>query len=177
MKQLAPSRTSVARLKRLPPGFSAAGLALATLACPLAQATSWQVNDDWSLTTNTTLTLGNSWALRNADPDQLTIADARSIGKRGEGINYSADDGKLNFDKGDSISQVFKGLTEFDLNNGEQGPSFVSSIGTTMPTKPVMEISTSLTTAAGRTWPSSRASKCWTSMRGRTSRSMIASSM
>ncbi|CAG8871203.1 hypothetical protein PS861_03922 [Pseudomonas fluorescens] len=121
MKQLAPPRTRARRINHLHPGFSVAGIALAALACPMAQATSWQVNDDWSLTTNTTLTLGNSWALRNADPDQLTVADARSIGKRGEGINYSADDGKLNFDKSDTISQVFKGLTEFDLNDGGQG--------------------------------------------------------
>lgn len=121
MNQLAPSRSSVARLKRLPPGFSVASIAFATLACPLAEATTWQVNDDWSLTTNSTFTLGSSWALRNADPGQLTVADARSIGKRGEGVNYSADDGKLNFDKGDTISQIFKGLTEFDLNDGQQG--------------------------------------------------------
>lgn len=121
MKPFATPRTPATRTPRLRPSLLAAGIALAALGSPLAQATTWQVNDDWSLTSNTTLTLGSSWALRNADPDQLTIADARSIGKRGEGINYNADDGKLNFDKGDSISQIFKGLTEFDLNDGDQG--------------------------------------------------------
>ncbi|TDF82511.1 DUF1302 domain-containing protein [Pseudomonas sp. H9] len=103
------------------PTLLAAAITAAGTVSPLAMATSWQVSDDWSLTTNTTLTLGSSWALRNADPNQLTIADARSIGKNGEGINYNADDGKLNFQKHDAISQVFKGLTDFDLNDGNQG--------------------------------------------------------
>lgn len=106
---------------QLRPTLLAAGVALATLNSPLTRAETWQLREDWSLTSNTTLSLGTSWALRNADPDQLTVADARAIGKRGEGINYNADDGKLNFDKGDTISQVFKGLTEFDLNDGSQG--------------------------------------------------------
>jgi hypothetical protein len=79
------------------------------------------VNDEWNLTANTTLSLGSSWALRNADPNQLTVPDARSIGKNGKGINYNGDDGKLNFKKHDPISQVFKGLTDFDLNDSNQG--------------------------------------------------------
>ncbi|MCW2268912.1 MULTISPECIES: DUF1302 domain-containing protein [Pseudomonas] len=117
---LIPYLTAI-RASRLSPGLIAAGLALATSGMPQARATTWQLNDDWNLTSNSTLTLGSSWALRNADPNQLTTPDARSIGKRGEGINYSADDGKLNFDKGDAISQIFKGLTELDLNDGNQG--------------------------------------------------------
>jgi len=107
--------------RRTRPRSSTATLAFAFALSPLAQATTWDISDDWSLTSNTTLTLGSSWALRNADPNQLTVADARSIGKRGEGINYNADDGKLNFQKGDPVSQIFKGLTEFDLNDGNQG--------------------------------------------------------
>lgn len=98
----------------------ALGIALAS-ASPTSTATTWQVGGDWSLTSNTTLSLGTSWALEDADKDLLTKADAASIGKVGRGINYNGDDGKLNFDKGDTISTVFKGLTDFDLNDGSQG--------------------------------------------------------
>lgn len=121
MKHQAIPRTPAIYAPRPCPSLLALGVALATLGSPLAQATTWQVNDDWSLTSITTLTLGSSWALRNADPDLLTIRDAALIGKRGEGVNFNGDNGKLNFDKGDAISQVFKGLTEFDLNDGSQG--------------------------------------------------------
>jgi hypothetical protein len=102
------------------PGALAIGIALAACGQPL-QAATWQVSDDWGLTTNTTLSLGTSWSLQDADKRQLTAADARSIGKTGTGVNYNADDGKFNFDKGDTISTVFKGLTDFDLNDGSQG--------------------------------------------------------
>lgn len=88
---------------------------------PLAQATTLPLGEDWSLTTNTTLSLGTSWALENADPKLVTAADARSIGHHGAGSAYNADDGKLNFKKGDTFSTVFKGLTDFDINDGSQG--------------------------------------------------------
>ncbi|MDG9925118.1 MULTISPECIES: DUF1302 domain-containing protein [unclassified Pseudomonas] len=114
MKQLASTRTPVR------PTLLALGVALATLGST-AQAATWQVGGDWSLTTNTTLTLGTSWALEDADKGLLTKADAASIGKVGRGINYNGDDGKLNFEKGDTISTVFKGLSDFDLNDGSQG--------------------------------------------------------
>jgi hypothetical protein len=85
------------------------------------QAATFGLSDYWSLTTNSTLTLGTSWSLQDADKGLLTKADAARIGKVGHGINYNADDGKLNFEKGDTISTVFKGLTDFDLNDGSQG--------------------------------------------------------
>ncbi|MHA6138870.1 DUF1302 domain-containing protein [Pseudomonas mohnii] len=105
---------------RVRPHLLALGVAMVS-GIQSAQATSWQVNDDWSLTTNTTLSLGTSWSLQSADKFQMTAADAASIGKTGTGTNYNADNGKLNFDKGDTISTVFKGLTDFDLNDGSQG--------------------------------------------------------
>jgi hypothetical protein len=85
------------------------------------QAASFEVGDEWNLSVNTTLSLGTSWALQGADKALVTKADAASIGKRGEGINYNGDDGRLNFDKGDTISTVFKGITDLDLNDGSQG--------------------------------------------------------
>ncbi|AHL74384.1 hypothetical protein CH92_04495 [Stutzerimonas stutzeri] len=94
------------------------GIALASQS---SLAATWDFENDWSLTTNTTLSLGTSWSLQNADKGLLNKADAASIGKVGVGTNYNGDDGKLNFSKDDTISTLFKGLTEFDLNDGSQG--------------------------------------------------------
>ncbi len=120
MKYLAVHAEPAGRPLHFRPRALALGVALA-ICCPNLQAATFQVNEDWGLTTNTTLSLGTSWALQDADKAQFTAADARSIGKVGTGVNYNADDGKLNFDKGDTISTVFKGLTDFDLNDGTQG--------------------------------------------------------
>lgn len=104
-------------LRRTPPSLLALSIALATQ----AQAATFDLNEDWSLTTNTTLSLGTSWSLENADKHLMTAGDARSIGKFGDGNFANGDDGKLNYDKGDTFSTLFKGLTEFDLNDGTQG--------------------------------------------------------
>lgn len=67
---------------RLPRGIarpSLLALCVAAGISPPAQAATWQLNDDWSATTNTTLSLGTSWALENPDKHLLTGADARSI--------------------------------------------------------------------------------------------------
>ena len=114
-------KSTLLRLAPHPRCLLAGSVALALSAGSQAWATTFAVNDDWSLTTNTTLTLGSSWALRNADPGLLYAPDAASIGKHGEGIDTNGDDGRLNFKKHDPISQIFKGLTEFDLNDGSQG--------------------------------------------------------
>ncbi|MDH4610464.1 DUF1302 domain-containing protein [Pseudomonas sp. BN102] len=105
----------------LRPSLLAAGIAIASLGSPHLLAANFQLNDDWGLDVNTTLSLGTSWSLEDADEKLITKADAASIGKEGRGINYNGDDGKLNFDKGDTFSTVFKGLTDFDLNDGGQG--------------------------------------------------------
>ncbi|WP_050590181.1 DUF1302 domain-containing protein [Pseudomonas sp. URMO17WK12:I12] len=118
MKHVSTIRSARRQTPILYPHLLALGVAVG---CQSAHATTWQVNDEWGLTTNTTLSLGTSWALQNADKFQMTAADAASIGKTGTGVNYNADNGKLNFNKGDTISTVFKGLTDFDLNDGSQG--------------------------------------------------------
>ncbi|WP_134609097.1 DUF1302 domain-containing protein, partial [Pseudomonas aeruginosa] len=109
---------------RLPRGIarpSLLALCVAAGISPPAQAATWQLNDDWSATTNTTLSLGTSWALENPDKHLLTGADARSIGREGSGINYNGDDGKLNYRRNDTISTLFKGLTDLDVQDGSQG--------------------------------------------------------
>lgn len=115
--------TSTTPHRPLRPHALALGIALASFGAisPLAQASTWSINDDWELSSTTSVSLGTSWALENADKALLNKADAASIGKVGRGTNYNGDNGKLNYDKGDTISTLFKGLTEFDLNNGSQG--------------------------------------------------------
>lgn len=103
------------------PSLLALSIAFASISSTQLHAATFDLNEDWSLTTNTTLSLGTSWALQGADPKLLTRSDAASIGKHGDGINFNGDDGRLNFDKGDTFSTVFKGITDLDVNDGTQG--------------------------------------------------------
>lgn len=94
---------------------------LAALAGP-ACATTFDLNDDWSLSTKTTLSLGSSWSTQNPDKSLMTRANAlQAQGVNANGTSVSADDNRLNFEKGDPISQVFKGLTDFSLEGQGQG--------------------------------------------------------
>lgn len=94
---------------------------LAALSSP-GYATSFDLNEDWSLSTKTTLTLGSSWSTQNPDKSLMTRANAlQAQGVRANGSSVSADDNRLNFEKGDPISQNFKGLTDFSLDGQGQG--------------------------------------------------------
>lgn len=94
---------------------------LAALSSP-GYATSFDLNEDWSLSTKTTLTLGSSWSTQNPDKSLMTRANAlQAQGVRANGTSVSADDNRLNFEKGDPISQNFKGLTDFSLDGQGQG--------------------------------------------------------
>ena len=85
------------------------------------QATSYTLNDQWKLVTNTSVSLGQSWSTQNPDGALLYKPDALSIGKEGSSIDINGDNGRANFDKGDPISQIFKGLTEVRLEGQQQG--------------------------------------------------------
>ena len=94
---------------------------IAALAGP-ASATTFDFNEDWSLSTKTTLSLGSSWSTQNPDKSLMTRANAlQAQGVNANGSSVSADDNRLNFEKGDPISQVFKGLTDFSLDGHGQG--------------------------------------------------------
>ncbi|WP_448119144.1 DUF1302 domain-containing protein [Pseudomonas serbica] len=94
---------------------------LAVLAGP-ASATTFEINEDWSLSTKTALSLGSSWSTQNPDKSLMTRANAfQAQGVQANGTSVSADDNRLNFEKGDPISQVFKGLTDFSLDGQGQG--------------------------------------------------------
>ncbi|MDN7141302.1 DUF1302 domain-containing protein [Pseudomonas sp. JQ170] len=94
---------------------------LASVAAPL-QATTFDINDDWSFTTRTTLSLGSSWSTQHPNRHLMTRANAlQAQGVTADGSSVSADDNRLNFEKGDPISQTFKGLTDLALDGQGQG--------------------------------------------------------
>lgn len=94
---------------------------LAAMAAP-AQASTFEFNEDWSLSTKTSLSMGSSWSTQNPDKSMMTRANAlQAQYVQANGSSVSADDNRLNFEKGDQISQVFKGLTDFSLDGQGQG--------------------------------------------------------
>ncbi|MCY1341719.1 hypothetical protein D9M69_276830 [compost metagenome] len=56
---------------------------------------------------DSTLSIGASWALRNPDPDLL-----------GSSVT---DDGRRNFEKGETFSKIFKGIHDLQLSHGDSG--------------------------------------------------------
>ena len=85
-----------------------------------AYAVSFDINEDWKLSTNTNLSLGASWSTQSASTSLLYKPDANHIGKDGNSLDINADDGRINFSKHDAISQIIKGLTEFKLDGKKQ---------------------------------------------------------
>lgn len=91
---------------------------------PLSQkvlATQFEIAPDWTLQTNTSLSLAASWSMQEPDESLLYLPDANHIGKVGNSLDVNADDGRMNFNKHDAISQIVKGFTEFKLNGPQQG--------------------------------------------------------
>ncbi|MFW1859693.1 DUF1302 domain-containing protein [Acinetobacter defluvii] len=86
-----------------------------------ASALSVDLNEDWQFETTTNLSIGQSWSTEDPDTALLYRPDALSIGKQGTSIDINGDNGRANFEKGDAISQVVKGLTEFQLKGKNQG--------------------------------------------------------
>ena len=64
---------------------------------------------------NSQLSLGASWSIEDAN--QSTIA----VGNGGTGYSNSSDDGKLNFDKGETFSEIFKGVHDLTLSYRNYG--------------------------------------------------------
>ncbi|WP_220813533.1 DUF1302 domain-containing protein [Pseudomonas paralcaligenes] len=88
------------------PARLANAISLATLFSASAQAIDFSIGEiDGQL--DSTLSIGASWALRNADPDLL-----------GSSVT---DDGRRNFKKGETFSKIFKGIHDLQLSHGESG--------------------------------------------------------
>ena len=84
-------------------------------------AASYDLNQDWKFETNSTLSLGTSWSTEDALTSLVYKPDANHIGKAGASIDVNGDDGRINFDKYDPISQIAKGYTELKLKGKQQG--------------------------------------------------------
>lgn len=86
-----------------------------------ATAKFFDFNEQWTLEIKTNISIGQSWSTQDADSALLYRPDALSIGKKGTSIDINGDNGRANFEKGDVISQIVKGLTELRLNGQQQG--------------------------------------------------------
>jgi hypothetical protein len=71
---------------------------------------------------DTTLSAGASISTQAPDHNLYTHADGLLSGRaNGRGTAPNADNGRLNFDKGDVISNPYKGLSELELEYGQVG--------------------------------------------------------
>ncbi|NNK37791.1 MAG: DUF1302 family protein, partial [Xanthomonadales bacterium] len=104
--------------KRLGTGFRLrachVAIAAALAVSSPAHAVTWDTGD-WSWSWDNTVTYGISW--RGEDPDPALIG----IGNGGTGAAILTDDGTLNFEKGDIFSNIIKGTSELEVDNGQFG--------------------------------------------------------
>ena len=84
-------------------------------------AASFDLNEEWKFETKTALSFGTNWSTQEASRSLVYKPDANHIGKEGSSIDVNGDDGHVNFNKGDVISQVVKGFTELNLKGKQQG--------------------------------------------------------
>lgn len=71
---------------------------------------------------STTLSAGVSISTQAPDKNLYTNADGLLSGRaNGRGVGPNGDNGRLNFDKGDVISNPYKGLSELGLDYGQAG--------------------------------------------------------
>ena len=94
-------------------GFAAASLCLAGPA--QAVKFNWG-NIEGTFTSN--FSVGASWRTENADNRVISPGNTEGVG---QASSSTADDGNLNFDKGDMYSLLFKGVHDLDLNAGNFG--------------------------------------------------------
>lgn len=96
------------------------GLSTACLLCPPAHALGLKVGD-MDLTVNSTVSIGQSIRTEDRDPALYSPGNMSREGIRGTGKSNSADDGNLNFDKGDAFSTIIKGIHELELKKDNYG--------------------------------------------------------
>lgn len=71
---------------------------------------------------DTSLSAGASFSTENPAPSLYTYADGQQAGQRaGSGVSPNADNGRLNFKRGDLISNTYKGLSELELATEQMG--------------------------------------------------------
>ncbi|WP_062268038.1 DUF1302 domain-containing protein [Endozoicomonas arenosclerae] len=100
--------------KRTRPPLFSYGVVLGCCLSATASAVQFSHGEiDGQLTSQ--LSIGASWSTEKASDDLI------AIGNGGKAFSSTMDDGRLNFDKGDSFSEIFKGVHELSLNYRNYG--------------------------------------------------------
>lgn len=94
--------------------LSAVATAIAMAIAPASHAITFNMGEIQGQL-DSSLSVGASWSLRS--PDRDMIGDNNG----GRGSSSTADDGRLNFKKGETISKIFKGIHDLELKYGETG--------------------------------------------------------
>ena len=89
--------------------------AVALGCCAQAQAVSFNIGDEIEGQFDSSLSVGASWGMRDADKKLVGIPNG------GTGQASTGDDGRLNFKKGETFSKIFKGLHDLELKYGDSG--------------------------------------------------------
>jgi hypothetical protein len=100
--------------------FQSSRVAAAVLAASLAVPASAVTFDlgPFEGNFNSNLSLGGSW--RTQDPSNRVVSPGNTDGE-GRASSSTADDGNLNYEKGDMYSFLLKGVHDLDLNAGNYG--------------------------------------------------------
>lgn len=91
-----------------------AAIAAALAAASPAHAIQFQWGD-WDGSWDNTISYGISWRVESQDPDLI------GRGNGGNASSLVSDDGNLNFDRGDIFSNIIKGTSEIEIDNGQFG--------------------------------------------------------
>ncbi|UVE18705.1 DUF1302 domain-containing protein [Pseudomonas sp. LS44] len=80
---------------------------------------------------DSSMSVGASWGTRSADPDFVSnfnpafgdhnVGAPNNPNGKGKAASRTADDGRVNFKKGETFSKIFKGLHDLELKYGDSG--------------------------------------------------------
>jgi hypothetical protein len=104
------------KLPLRPLALAIAALSTASVS-PLARAASYDIGP-FEATVRSNLSIGASW--RTDDPSSRVVSPGNTMGT-GRASSSTADDGNLNYHKGDRYSLLLRGLHDLDLNAGNWG--------------------------------------------------------
>ncbi|TFY91028.1 DUF1302 domain-containing protein [Pseudomonas nabeulensis] len=93
----------------------ALAVAVALGCCAQAQAVSFNIGDEIEGQFDSSLSVGASWGMRDADKKLVGVSNG------GTGQASTGDDGRLNFKKGETFSKIFKGIHDLELKYRDSG--------------------------------------------------------
>jgi hypothetical protein len=101
------------------PYQSLLAVAISTISISQAQAADFYFGEDSDISVqiNSQFSVGASWRMEDRDLNYVGEANGGSI----VGSTVTMDDGTLNYDKGDSFSQIFKGSHDIQVTAGNFG--------------------------------------------------------